>query len=123
MDISAPSNAIEYHPALLAHADENAGTAPEAVLLPQPPPPPPDPSFHSDFSDDDLLFSDNDDDDNESMFSSPSDSDNDGGTPLSPEDQAENENFGLEYNGPVLEEDEACRLLALMLHASTCPCR
>ena len=127
VDISAPANAIEYHPALLAHADDNSAAAaavpvPEPAVLP--PPTPTDPSFHSDLSDDDLLFSDDDvDDDDDSMFSSsPCSDDSDDGAPMTAADQAENENFA-EYDGPMLVDDEGCRLLALMLHASTCPCK
>ena len=43
--------------------------------------------------------------------------------PLSPAEQAENENFGKEYDGPILTPDHASRLLVLMAHASTCPGR
>lgn len=42
---------------------------------------------------------------------------------MSPAERAEYERFGAEYNGPELDEKVASRLLVLMLHASTCPCR
>jgi hypothetical protein len=42
---------------------------------------------------------------------------------MSPAEQAENEQFGVEYNGPKLTDDQASRLLVLMSHASTCPGR
>ena len=42
---------------------------------------------------------------------------------MSPAEQAENEQFGVEYNGPQLTVDQASRLLILMSHASTCPGR
>ena len=42
---------------------------------------------------------------------------------MSPADQAEYERFGAEYKGPTLSDQTASRLLACMLHASTCPCR
>jgi hypothetical protein len=129
VDIAAPANAIEYHPALLAHADENGGSsqapAPESVVLT---PPNIDSAsddsigdFDSDLSDDDGLLSD---DDEESLFdSSEDDSDLDDFAAMSPADRAEHEKFGLEYDGPKLTEKESARLLNLMLHASTCPCR
>ena len=50
-------------------------------------------------------------------------SDIDGLDALSPADRAEQERFGAEYSGPTLENREASRLLVLMAHASTCPCR
>ena len=70
----------------------------------------------SDLSDDDGLLSDNDSYDC-------TDSDDGGFPSLSLADQAENEKFGLEYEGPTLSDEQASRLLTLMLHAKTCPCR
>ena len=42
---------------------------------------------------------------------------------MSQAEQAEHEEFGQEYSGPVLCDEDASRLLVLMAHASTCPCR
>ena len=68
----------------------------------------------SDFSDlSDGLLSD---------FSGDSDDSDDLPT-LSPGEQAENENFGHGYSGPVLGDMDAKRMLVLMGHASTCPGR
>jgi hypothetical protein len=115
VDITAPANMIEYHPALLAHADENAGGgAPAAAVMLVPPAPEASGSdSESDLSEDDLSDSD-------SVESS--DSEVEDLATMSPADRAENEKFGDEYNGPKLSDDEASRLLTLMLHASTCPC-
>jgi hypothetical protein len=71
----------------------------------------------SDLSDDDGLLSDAsldlDSDESEIL-----DSEN-----MSPAEQAELEKFGAEYDGPKFSDSESARLLNLMLHASTCPCR
>lgn len=72
--------------------------------------------MESDLSDDDGLLSDDD-----SFYCSDSDGEN---FPIvSAADRAENEKFGLEYDGPVLRDEEASRLISLMMHANTCPCR
>lgn len=42
---------------------------------------------------------------------------------MTPAERAEHETFGKEYDGPVLAEDHAAKLLILMSHASTCPCQ
>jgi len=126
VDISAPANAIEYHPALLAHADEHAASA---VAPPAPPPPPPKPAMVSrDLSDTDSLGSDLSDDDwdgiqtdDDSLGSDETDAE--ALAVMSPAIKAENERFGAEYTGPRLSEGESARLLILMAHASTCPCR
>lgn len=145
MDISAPANAIEYHPALLAHADENGGGgsgggAGQACVVSSMHMPPShlkasttfpattvntsdSDSLGSDLSDEDwegLLSDDDDDDDDES--GSPEPYDPETFATLSPADQAENETFGAEYSGPTLSDRESSRLLILMGHASTCPC-
>lgn len=41
---------------------------------------------------------------------------------MTPAERAEHETFGKEYDGPVLADDHAAKLLILMGHASTCPC-
>ena len=71
-------------------------------------------SLDSDLSDDDEILSDDD-----SILSS----DSELASPASPSDLAENENFGFEYEGPRLSNEDASRLITLMLHASTCPCQ
>lgn len=136
MDITAPANAIEYHPALLAHAEEGANGGgssangpgvmhinpshiPSSATFPlsrRYPVVPSDSDSGSDLSDisdgdlsDDSLDSDFDEFENMGA--------------LSPAEQAENELFGAEYNGPKLTDDETSRLLVLMSHASTCPGR
>jgi hypothetical protein len=98
---------------------------PEAVVLPIPSPPlkstsptasEMDDLLHSDLSDDDGLLSDDD------SFDC-TDSEDDALPALSLADQAENEKFGPENDGPKLSNAHAARLLTLMLHATTCPCR
>lgn len=118
VDISAPANAIEYHPALLAHADENGGGGTPSAVMFIPPKATLSTSSsdsESDLSDDDGLLSDGDD----SLDFS--DSETEDIASMSIVDQAENEKFGSEYDGPKLSENHASRLLILMLHSSTCP--
>lgn len=134
VDISAPANAIEYHPALLAHADDGAAAAiadapaPEAVVVPSAPAPTIGGSDddldneESDLSDNDGIMSDDDFDDDDD--SSAADScDTDFLESLSPAEQAEHERFGVEYQGPKLPDEKSAALLTLMLHATTCPCQ
>lgn len=127
IDINSPANAIEYHPALLAHLDENGGRSskgsakaaaasadqaslamshPASTLLGD------SDSDLSELSEDDL-----------SVYYSSSDDDSWSGPTLSPAERAELESFGRDYRGPVLSDDHAAKLLILMSHASTCPCR
>ena len=113
-------NAIEYHPALLAHAEENGGGSggggtPTAVMFIPSKVEPSESESESDLSDDDGLLSDGDDD------IDLSESDTEEHTAMSAGEQAENEKFGLEYEGPKLPENHASRLLLLILHASSCP--
>jgi hypothetical protein len=42
---------------------------------------------------------------------------------MSQAEQAEHESFGDDYEGPVLSDNDSSRLLVLMAHASTCPCK
>ncbi len=137
IDISAPANAIDYHPALLAHADENNGAGGEGssestsvhiVHITQPSPPfktsqlgdqgfiegidSDSESDLSELSDGSLSEESSDSDDSEMDFQA-----------MSQAEQAEHECFGQEYKGPTLSDDHAARLLVLMAHASTCPCR
>jgi len=126
VDISAPANAIEYHPALLAHADDNIASA----LNNAPPPLPPVvdmvvsttteemPDDHISLGSD--VSSGLEDVSTDGEDSLDVESDGDESVSLSPADRAENENFGAQYDGPKLEDKDASRLLLLMSHASTC---
>mmetsp|Transcript_22733 Transcript_22733/g.43184 ORF Transcript_22733/g.43184 Transcript_22733/m.43184 type:complete len:1150 (+) Transcript_22733:187-3636(+) len=129
IDIGAPANAIEYHPALLAHAEENGGVAPpeRCTVADVSEVTTSSPASNGELSEDESmegsdLSSEYDDistdDDIDSL-----DSENDGLDALSPADRAEQERFGADYSGPRLEDREASRLLILMAHASTCPCQ
>lgn len=97
IDISAPANTIEYHPALLAHADENndgdsdARNNASSVASG---------GMHMDVG-------------NRGGYDSGSDSD----------DSEPGEDFGKVYAGPKLESANAAQLLVLMAHASMCPGR
>jgi hypothetical protein len=119
IDISAPANAIEYHPALLAHVDENGvspvASTPAAVTVATSNVDEPDSDSESDLSDDDDILSDAED------SGDLSESGTDDMASMSVGEQAENENFGAEYEGPQLSEYDASRLIVLVLHASTCP--
>jgi hypothetical protein len=137
IDITSPANAIEYHPALLAHADDNGagggGPANVNVLhISQPQAPssvafsnkpsagvPKDPMFHSDSESDLSELSDG------SLSDDSSDSDDSTADlqSMTPAEQAEHETFGYDYEGPAMSDYHASRLLVLMAHASTCPCR
>lgn len=130
IDIGAPANAIEYHPALLAHADESAGAAePSAAPTSQgsivKAPIPSTSGDCMDYSDvDDSDLSDEDGLLSEDSLDLDSDESEAAGTEnMSPAEQAELEKFGAEYDGPKFSDSEAARLLNLMLHASSCPCR
>ena len=142
IDISAPANSIQYHPALLAHAEDSSsggsggsasvalrakGPAPSAYIASAhlaPPPKFPDLSelyeSESEASDDDEAVSLEGDSSDES--------DDDEGLKtyngnLSPAERAEAEDFGTDYAGPKLKDNEASRLLILMGHAQCCPGR
>ena len=129
IDIGAPANAIEYHPALLAHAEENGGVAPPerctvadlSEVTPSSAPSNGELSEEDSIEGSDVSSDYGDistDDDIDSL-----DSEMDGFEALSPADRAEQERFGADYSGPRLEDREASRLLILMAHASTCPCQ
>lgn len=146
VDITSPANAIEYHPALLAHADDISGSGisggPQAhstgtviermksgqIVSPEILPAnqisnrkflkyPPISMSDSEDSD----FSDLSDGPL-SDFSGDSD-DSEDLPPLSAAEHAENENYGHGYCGPVMVEVDAKRLLVLIGHASSCPGR
>ena len=109
----------------MAHADDNANGGGNSPLpLQETSPTPPSPSIHhekeeasdseeSDLSDDDML----------SDSSLSDESDPEVLAAMSPAERAEIEKFGEEYDGPKFTDKESSRLLPLMLHASTCPCR
>jgi hypothetical protein len=139
IDITSPLNAIEYHPALLAHAEE--GPAGASGMGSAPPPSvmhhiPAHPAYHpmgppgSKFpamyplsdSDEESDLSELSDAANLSEDSYDSD-DSEGDMPLSEGELAELEGFGKDYEGPKLTPDESSRLLILMGHAQTCPGR
>lgn len=136
IDITSPANAIEYHPALLAHAEEGGG---QPVGMPTPPPnvmqhhmnphpyrPPGANAFPPMYP-----FSDTDEESDLSELSDATnlseDSDDSDGSeddlPLTEGELAELEVFGKEYDGPKLTPDQASRFLILMGHAQTCPGR
>ncbi len=121
IDIASPENSIEYHPALLAHANDdsaksskNTATASLARINIK--------GFianHSvmkDFSMDSSSIGSDED-----LYTS--DSDTSLSDDMSPSTQAENEDFGSDYSGPRFNEYDASRLLIMFEHASTCPGR
>lgn len=119
IDIGAPANAIEYHPALLAHADENASATTTTEVQVRTATVTVNADATSDLDSSDL--SDDDMTCDESLGSE--ESETEALSELSPPERAELERFGAEYDGPALSDESASRLLVLMLHASTCPCR
>ena len=118
LDISAPANAIEYHPALLAHAttDDSKGTNKVVSVASHP--------ASQIICGQDVRktgeFSHKFVDIMEGFESDSDDSDYDENTPSA---KAENEDFGKNYSGPKFTDYDASRLLTLMSHASTCPGR
>ncbi len=121
LDISAPANAIEYHPALLAHAatDDSGKNSKNVVSVSSIPKHYSRPThdigtakpgtIDLNASDGELSSSDSDESELEEN--------------MSPSAQAENEDFGKNYSGPKFTDYDASRLLVLMAHASTCPGR
>lgn len=140
LDISAPANAIDYHPALLVHAacEESGKLSNKATFtIPKHYTVSSNDTYSSDCDaknpsdpldlNEDLDFDLSDEDDDDIMFGE-GDEEDDGGAEgdddsidLSPSARAENEDFGKKYEGPVYSEYDASRLLILMSHASTCP--
>jgi len=139
LDISAPANAIEYHPALLAHMDDGNKMssvdtsdhhhAPATGLLPyqhgsylsRPAPP-----ILRSFSDSDVSHTDESDGEGGGgKYDESSDEeeeiDLDDADSVTREEKIEKEEFGFEYKGDKLSDDQARRLLVLIEHASTCP--
>lgn len=125
IDISAPSNAIEYHPALLAHADDGTGatTAPvESMQIATASKTDDVASEDSDSLGSDLTDEDWDDLDSDEDLQGSDLSDDEPLVGMSSAELAEREQFGAEYTGPTCDDTEASRLLVLMGHAATCPC-
>jgi len=129
IDITSPANAIEYHPALLSHLEDggrggggsipanNAQTvAPSMPIVSQIPD-----SSNSINSESDSDLSELSDD-NISIGSLKAAELESELQSMTPAERAEHETFGNEYEGPVLSEEHAAKLLILMGHASTCPC-
>jgi len=105
IDISNPVNGIEYHPALLAHSEEedrnNQNNNNSSGSHAHPHHLMGSPHLQNDEEDaSDASETDDDDDDPENA-----------------------EDFGAGYEGPVLGEGQARALLLLMDHARTCPGR
>jgi hypothetical protein len=130
IDISSPANAIEYHPALLAHVEDNSGSNnnnPTSSNNNQPASPSLLPGTNSDVvntvidSDSDTDLSELSDDDGSMGSVNSEDSESDFRC-MTPAEQAEHETFGSDYAGPTLSDEHASRLLILMSHAATCPC-
>lgn len=128
IDITSPANAIEYHPALLSHLDDGGRggggsiSANSAQTVAQSMPivsqiPNGANSVNSE-SDSDLSELS---DDNISIGSLKAAELESELQSMTPAERAEHETFGKEYEGPVLSEDYAAKLLILMAHASTCP--
>ena len=135
--MTSPANAIEYHPALLAHAEDNGGggaaTNPTVIEAGRPQAPflqacavklstssscahsESERDSESDDSDlSDGAYSDGSEDSEESRAEVQS---------MSPAEQAERETFGYEYKGPTFCNNDSARLLVLMRHAATCACQ
>jgi len=128
IDITSPANIIEYHPALLSHLEDggrgSAGSIPANTVQTVAPSMPmvsqiPDgvnsvnsesDSDLSELSDDNISIGSLKAAELESELQS-----------MSPAERAEHETYGKEYQGPVLSEEHASKLLILMGHASTCP--
>ena len=138
LDITAPANDIDYHPALLSQEDNPKVSKPSpsiAAVGPQPsqtvryinrPSPHAVKSFS--LSDSEVSFTDESDGEggggkyDESSEEEETSYDNDMDS-VTREDRAEREEFGQEYKGETLTEDQSRRLLVLIEHASICPGR
>mmetsp|Transcript_8419 Transcript_8419/g.20709 ORF Transcript_8419/g.20709 Transcript_8419/m.20709 type:complete len:1336 (+) Transcript_8419:275-4282(+) len=127
IDITSPANTIEYHPALLSHLEDGGrGGAGSQAITPAITPTMPIVSQIPDGASSINSESDSDlselSDDNVSMGSLKAAELESELQSMTPAERAEHETFGKEYNGPLLAEDHAAKLLILMSHASTCPC-
>lgn len=129
IDITSPANTIDYHPALLSHLEDSGrgggsiaansaqAVAPSMPIVSQVPDGANSVNSESDsdlseLSDDNISIG--------SLRAAALESELQSMTPV---ERAEHETFGKEYEGPVLSDDHAAKLLILMGHASTCPCQ
>ncbi|KAL7485169.1 hypothetical protein ACHAW6_010779 [Cyclotella cf. meneghiniana] len=145
LDISTPANEIDYHPALLSQEDNaklpsssmaaSANTSNPAATASQSaqpvqymPKPPAHVKKNLFLSDSEVSFTDESDGEggsgkyDESSEEEDTNYDNDMDS-VTREERAEREDFGFDYKGEVLSEDQAKRLLVLIEHASVCPGR
>ncbi|KAL3800307.1 hypothetical protein HJC23_003603 [Cyclotella cryptica] len=145
LDISTPANEIDYHPALLSQEDNakpqsssvsaSANASNPAVAAPQlaqpiqyMPKPPAHMKKNFFLSDSEVSLTDESDGEggggkyDESSEEEDTSFDNDMDS-VTREERAEKEEFGFDYKGEVLSEDQARRLLVLIEHASICPGR
>ena len=113
LDISAPANAIEYHPALLAHAVMEDGVKNSNKGNPVP--------SHSTVETSSGNQRKNSIGGEKDIFDS--DSDDSRYDETTPSGKAAREDFGSNYNGPKFTPFDSSRLLTLMNHASSCPGR
>lgn len=113
LDISAPANAIEYHPALLAHAVMEDGVKNSNKGSPVP--------SHSTVETSSGNQRKNSIGGEKDIFDS--DSDDSRYDESTPSGKAAREDFGSNYNGPKFTPFDSSRLLTLMNHASSCPGR
>ena len=136
LDITAPANDIDYHPALLSQEDNPKVTKLSAPIASVGPQPSQNiryinrPSHHAmksfSLSDSEVSFTDESDGDgglgnyDESSEEEETSYDNDMDS-VTREDRAEKEEFGQEFKGETLTEDQSRRLLVLIEHASICP--
>jgi hypothetical protein len=135
LDISVPANEIDYHPALLSQEDTGKPARAREIV--------PNnmtqtvkyihrPSSHAkksfSLSDSEVSFTDESDGEgtggkyDESSEEEDTIYDNDMDS-ITREDRAEKEEFGHDFQGETLTEDQSKRLLVLIEHASICPGR
>ena len=137
IDISAPMNDIEYHPALLSQEEPSkvSSKMSNTVAIPGLQPTHTVKFIHrpaqvkcNSLSDSEVSFTDESDGEgtggkyDESSEEEDTTYDNDMDS-VTREDRAEREEFGLEFKGETLTDDQSRKLLVLIEHASICPGR
>ncbi|KAL3791065.1 hypothetical protein ACHAWO_013018 [Cyclotella atomus] len=134
LDISVPANEIDYHPALLSQEDTGKPARPREAgpHITQTVKYIHRPSTHAkksfSLSDSEVSFTDESDGEgtggkyDESSEEEETNYDNDMDS-VTREDRAEKEEFGHDFEGETLTEDQSKRLLVLIEHASICPGR
>lgn len=137
IDISAPMNDIEYHPALLSQQEPSkvSSKMSNTVAIPGLQPTHTVKFIHrpaqvkgNSLSDSEVSFTDESDGEgtggkyDESSEEEDTTYDNDMDS-VTREDRAEREEFGLEFKGETLTDDQSRKLLVLIEHASICPGR